>query len=44
MGLTDDPKSAVLTESQRDMVRSLFEHDKGMIHAHAYPVVSKAAD
>lgn len=43
MGLTDDPKPAVLTESQWDTVRSLFEHDKGMNRAHVYSVVSKAA-
>ena len=43
MGLTDDLKSAVLTESQQDTVASLFEHDRGRNCAHVYSVVSKAA-
>ena len=43
VGLIDDLKPAVLTESQRDTVASLFEHDKGMNCAHVYSLVSKAA-
>lgn len=41
--LVDELMTAVLTESQQDMVRSLSEHGKVMNCAHIYSVLSKAA-
>lgn len=37
VGLIDDPMTAVLTESQRNVVKSLFEHGKGMNRAMFMP-------
>lgn len=43
LGLVVELTTAVLTESQRDMVKPVSEHSIVMSHAPVYSVVSKAA-
>lgn len=43
LGFVDELMTAVLTESQQDMAKPVFEHSIVMSHAPVYSAVSKAA-